>query len=213
MRITVFGASGDVGSRVIDEALRRGHRVVAVARNAERLNTLPSEVEVRRGNAARPEDVAAASAGSDLVISATRPVPGREHELPEVAQALLEGLAHSGTRLLVVGGAGSLTPPGAELPLNQQPDFPAELLPIAEACDKQLTVFRAAQSGPVAWTYVSPSALLEPGERTGVFRLGKDELLTDDEGNSSISMEDLAVALLDEAETPRHHRTRFTVGY
>ncbi|WP_067696441.1 NAD(P)-dependent oxidoreductase [Nocardia jejuensis] len=217
MQITVFGASGGVGSRVVAEALSRGHRVRAVSRDASRLSDLPAGVDVRSGDVSDPDQVARLSADSDVVISATRPEPGREHELPEVAAALVEGLSRNGTRLLVVGGAASLTVPGTGKTLGEQPDFPAELLPIAEGCNRQLAVFRTAavqsDGGPVDWAYLSPAALLEPGTRTGAYRLGTDHLITDDEGNSAISMEDLAVVLLDEAETPEHHRTRFTAGY
>ncbi|MFE3002266.1 NAD(P)-dependent oxidoreductase [Nocardia sp. NPDC059246] len=212
MQITVFGASGDAGSRVVAEALSRGHRVRAVARTAERLRELPAQVEVWTGNAADPADVEKAAAGSDVVVSATRPAPGREHELVEVAAALLEGLADSGIRLLVIGGAGSLTVAGTGKTLTEQPGFPAELVPIAEGGSRQLEVFRTTPH-TVNWAYVSPAALFEPGERTGAYRLGRDDLLTDDQGNSAISMEDMAIALLDEIEQPAHHRTRFTVGY
>ncbi|MET8429702.1 NAD(P)H-binding protein [Nocardia sp. NPDC004860] len=212
MQITVFGASGDAGSRVVAEALSRGHRVRAVARTAERLRELPAQVEVWTGNAADPADVEKAAAGSDVVVTATRPAPGREHELAEVAAALLEGLADSGIRLLVIGGAGSLTVAGTGKTLTEQPGFPAELVPIAEGGSRQLEVFRTTPHA-VNWAYVSPAALFEPGERTGAYRVGRDDLLTDDQGNSSISMEDMAIALLDEIEQPAHHRTRFTVGY
>ncbi|MGW4118367.1 NAD(P)-dependent oxidoreductase [Nocardia sp. NPDC004711] len=212
MQITVFGASGDAGSRVVAEALSRGHRVRAVARTAERLRELPAEVEVWTGNAADPADVEKAAAGSDVVVSATRPAPGREHELAEVAAALLEGLADSGIRLLVIGGAGSLTVAGTGKTVTEQPGFPAELVPIAEGGSRQLEVFRTTPHA-VNWAYVSPAALFEPGERTGAYRLGRDDLLTDDQGDSSISMEDMAIAVLDEIEQPAHHRTRFTVGY
>ncbi|RMI33206.1 NAD(P)-dependent oxidoreductase [Nocardia stercoris] len=217
MHITVFGASGAVGSRVVQEAVSRGHQVRAVARNAARLGGLPAGVEVRAGDVSDPEQVAELSAGSDLVISATRPVPGREQELAEVAAAVLEGLAHTGTRLLVVGGSGSLTVPGTDTTVIELPDFPVEVLPVAVGGNRQLEVFRAAAAqandGPVDWAYLSPSAVLEPGRRTGAYRLGTDELIVDEDGNSSISMEDLAVVLLDEAELPKHHRTRFTAGY
>lgn len=212
MQITVFGASGDAGSRVVAEALSRGHRVRAVARTADRLRALPERVEVWTGNAADPADVEKAAAGSDVVVSATRPAPGREHELADVAAALLAGLADSGIRLLVIGGAGSLTVAGTGKTLTEQPGFPAELVPIAEGGSRQLEVFRTTPHA-VNWAYVSPAALFEPGERTGAYRLGRDDLLTDDQGNSAISMEDMAIALLDEIEQPAHHRTRFTVGY
>ncbi|MRH86166.1 NAD(P)H-binding protein [Nocardia sp. SYP-A9097] len=212
MRITVFGATGGVGSRVITEALSRGHRVRAVSRDAGKVRGLPEEVRVVEADATDAEQIRYAVAGSDLVISATRPGIGDEHELSKVAAALLEALADSEIRLLVVGGAGSLIVPGTDAILSDQPGFPAELLPIATACNDQLAVFE--ESGTkVDWAYLSPSALLEPGERTGSYRLGAHELIADDEGNSAISMEDLAMALLDEAEHPKHHRVRFTAGY
>ncbi|MEC3955789.1 NAD(P)H-binding protein [Nocardia sp. CDC153] len=212
MQITVFGASGDAGSRVVAEALSRGHRVRAVARHEDRLRHLPDQVEVWIGDAADPRDVEKAAAGSDVVVGATRPRPGSEHEHPEVAAALLQGLADSGIRLVVIGGAGSLTVAGTGKLVTEQPDFPAELLPIAEGGNRQLEVFRSA-GHTVDWTYISPAALFEPGERTGVFRIGRDELLVDENGDSAISMEDMAIAVLDEIEQPRHRRTRFTVGY
>ncbi|WP_067718131.1 NAD(P)-dependent oxidoreductase [Nocardia yamanashiensis] len=217
MRITIFGASGGVGSRTVREAIERGHEVVAVARQRAGLVDLPASAERRTGDVSDPAQVAELSAGSDLVISATRPVAGQESELVRAAEALLEGLADSEIRLLVVGGAGSLTVPGTGKTVLEQPDFPADWVPIAEACNRQLAVFqgaaRQADGGSVDWAYVSPAAMLEPGVRTGSYRLGADELIVDDEGNSAISMEDMAVALLDEAERPKHHRTRFTVGY
>ncbi len=212
MRIIVFGASGAVGSRVVDEAVGRGHSVTAVSRDAARLRELSSRVEIRSGDAAKPDHVAELSAGHDAAISATRPAPGREEELAAVAEALLAGLARTGVRLLVVGGAAGLRVPGGTMLLDT-PDFPPDLRPIALACNQQLDVFQAATAGPVDWAYLSPPALLEPGVRTGRYRVGAHDLLIDAEGNSHISMEDFAVALLDEAERPGHHRTRFTVGY
>ncbi|WP_436788137.1 NAD(P)-dependent oxidoreductase [Yinghuangia sp. YIM S10712] len=213
MRIAVFGAAGNVGSRVVAEAWARGHEVTAVVRGHRNLSGLPADVDVRTGDARDPDDVAAATVGQDLVITATRPAPGREAELPEATRALLAGIGKTGVRVLAVGGAGSLTVPGTGgRTVAGMPDFPADWAPIAAACAEQLDVYRAAPA-EIDWAYLSPAAILEPGERTGVYRLGGDTLLVDADGNSSISTEDLAVALLDEAERPRHHRTRFTVGY
>lgn len=212
MRITVFGATGNVGSRVVAEALSRGHDVTAVVRDPARLHQLPAAAHGRLGDAANIEEVASLSAGQDLVISATRPAPGREHELVATTRALLAGLARTGVRLLLVGGAATLTVPGTGgTTVIDAPDFPASWRPIALACADQLAVCRADTE--VDWAYLSPAALLEPGERTGSYRMGADELLVDAEGRSMISMEDFAVALLDEAERPKHHRARFTVGY
>jgi uncharacterized protein len=211
MRITVFGALGDVGSRVVTEAVARGHEVTAVVRDPARFALLHPDA-ARVGDAAVVEDVAALSAGQDLVISATRPAPGYENDLVTTAKALMAGLSRTGVRLLLVGGAAGLTVPGTGgLTVVETPDFPPSLRPIALACNGQLDVCRAETVAD--WTYLSPPMLLEPGERTGRYRLGTDELLADAEGNSMISMEDLAVALLDEAEQPTHRRTRFTVAY
>ncbi|MFB8275853.1 NAD(P)-dependent oxidoreductase [Nocardia colli] len=211
MRITVFGATGDVGSRVVAEALARGHEVVAVIRDPARAAAVPAAAEVRIGDGADLDDVVTLSAGQDLVITATRPPSGQEHELPALTSVLLKALAHNGVRLLVVGGAATLLVPDAEgATLHETPDFPAHLRPIARACADQLALCRAETV--TDWTYLSPPAELVPGERTGVYRRGVDELLVRPDGTSTISMEDFAVALLDEAERPVHRRTRFTVG-
>lgn len=212
MRITVFGAAGSVGSRVVAEALCRGHEVTAVVRDPARFAELPAAANARAGDAANVEDVTELSAGQDVVISATRPPPGSETELVTTAKAMLAGLAGTDVRLLVVGGASSLIVPGTGgTTVTEDPNFPPALRNLALACTDQLEVCRA--DARVDWAYLSPAALMEPGERTGNFRLGTDELLVDATGNSTISMEDLAVALLDEAERPQHHRTRFTAAY
>jgi putative NADH-flavin reductase len=197
MRITVFGATGAVGREVVAEARARGHEVRPASRSAG-------------VDATDPAHVARLGAGQDLVISATRPQPGREPELVAVARALFAGLRGSGTRLLVVGGAATLRTPGGFL-VQDAPDFPAALVPIANACAEQLAVCQ--EQSDVDWAYLSPPALLEPGPRTGHYRLGADDLVADESGTSRITNADLAVALLDEAERPKHHRTRFTVGY
>jgi len=197
MRITVFGATGAVGREVVAEARARGHEVLPASRATGM-------------DATSPADVARLGAGQDLVINATRPQPGHEAELVAVARALFAGLRGSGTRLLLVGGAATLRTLGGFL-VQDAPDFPAALLPIANACAEQHAVCRTESE--VDWVYLSPPAALEPGPRTGRYRLGADDLITDASGASRISNADLAVALLDETERPKHHRTRFTVGY
>jgi uncharacterized protein len=166
-------------------------------------------VTVALGDAGAASDVARLATG-DVVISATRPAPGREAELVTTATALLAGLAGTGVRLLLVGGAATLRTPSGTTLLDD-PDFPVDFRPIATACAAQLACCRA--NSTVDWTYLSPAERVVPGPRTGVFRLGTDELLVDGNGESSISTGDLAAALLDEAETPRHYQTRYTVGY
>ncbi|MGI5351953.1 NAD(P)-dependent oxidoreductase [Streptomyces sp. CA-250714] len=216
MRITVFGAAGNVGSRIVTEALSRGHQVTAVVRDPARFAALHPGAAHRVGDAADAGDVAALSDGQDLVVSATRPAPGNEEGLLLAARGLLAGLGTTGVRLLLVGGAGSLTVPGTEgrVQVSDDPRYvPEEWRPIAEACNDQYELVLRHAPAHLDWAYASPPALLEPGRRTGRYRLGADELLLDGEGHSAISMEDFAVALIDEAERPKHHRVRFTVAY
>ncbi|MBO1332914.1 NAD(P)-dependent oxidoreductase [Streptomyces sp. VRA16 Mangrove soil] len=211
MNITVLGATGSVGSRVVTEAVTRGHQVTAVVRDPARAAALPAAARIRTGDAGDPRRIAELAQGQDVVVSATRPAPGNEPELALFAHASLTGLHGTGVRLLLVGGAASLTVPDGT-PLVDTPDFPSALLPIARACNAQLDVCRTTPYD-VDWAYASPPAVLEAGERTGRYRLGADELIVAADGTCALSMEDLAVVLLDEAERPRHHRERFTAGY
>jgi putative NADH-flavin reductase len=212
MRITVFGATGTVGRQVVAESVRRGHDVTAVSRDPARSPAPPPGVRSLAADVGSVEDVADATRGQDLAISATRPGAGHENELVAMTIALLGGLARTGVRALIVGGAGSLTVPGSADLVADDPRFvPPAWRAIAMACVDQLAVCRA--DSRVDWTYVSPPALLVPGERTGRYRLGGDELLVDTEGRSVISVQDFAVVLLDEAERRRHLRTRITAAY
>lgn len=174
MRITVFGAFGSVGRRVVEEARRRGHEVTPVSRRPGPGSEVGvSEVGVSEvGDARVVADVVRLAAGRDLVISATRPVDGREGELVEATRALLAGATRVGVRLLVVGGAATLVTPRGHT-VEEAPDFPDALKPIARACAEQLAVCLADRGAD--WTYLSPPPVLEPGERTGVFRVGRDE--------------------------------------
>ncbi|MEU7528994.1 NAD(P)H-binding protein [Saccharothrix sp. NPDC042600] len=202
MRITVFGAAGAVGSRVVTEARRRGHDVTPVTRSDRPGFVVADATDVDR--------VAGLARGSDVVVGATRPVPGSERDLVVTAKALLEGVRRSTARLIVVGGAATLRTPEGVL-VHEVEGFPADILPIARACAEQHDVFRGESE--VDWTYASPPAVIEPGVRTGRYRLGLDDLVVDDHGESTISLEDFAVALLDEVDHPRHRRTRFTAAY
>lgn len=211
MHIVVFGAAGNVGRRIVAEALTRGHAVTAVLRDLDRVPGCLEGATLRTGDAANATDVARLSAGQDLMISATRPAPGNEGDHARTAKALLEGLRGTGARLLLVGGAGSLLAPDTGLPIVNDPRYVSPAWrAIAVACCDQYAVCKAETE--TDWTYLSPPAQLQPGERTGSYKLGRDTLLLDAEGRSAISMEDLAVALLDEAEAPRHRRERFTVA-
>ncbi len=213
MKITVLGATGNAGSRLVAEALSRGHEVTAVVRNLGRANGLPAAARVRTADVGNVEEVSKISAGQDVVISAIRPASGHENDMIPTTRSLMDGLAQTGVRLLVVGGAATLTVPGSggKTVIEDANYLPVSARHIGKASADQLEVCLAETR--VDWAYLSPAAQFAPGERTGNFRLGCDELLVDAEGVSKISMEDAAVVLLDEAERPRHHRTRFTAAY
>jgi hypothetical protein len=203
MKIALIGASGNVGSRILAEALRRGHTVSAIVRHPEKL-AAQKGVTALRGDLNAPAELAPLLRGHDAVISSVRFVDADPRKLCDAVKA--GGVR----RLLVVGGAGSLeVAPGVQL--VDAPDFPAAYKPEASAGRDFLAALRRERE--LEWTFLSPSVMFAPGERTGRFRLGGDQLLTDPAGKSWISMEDYAIALLDELETPRHVRARFTVGY
>lgn len=202
MKIALIGASGNVGSRLLKEFSDRGHAITAIARQPERITGLPGATPIA-GDASAPDALAETLRGHDAVVSA---LPFA----PTDARALIDAVRASGvTRLLVVGGAGSLeVAPGQRL--IDQPGFPAEYKAEASAGVAFLDALR--QADDLEWTFLSPSAMFVAGERTGVFRLGTDTLLSNEQG-SSISYEDYAIALADEIAQPRHIRQRFTVGY
>ncbi|MDE2279430.1 MAG: NAD(P)H-binding protein [Xanthomonadaceae bacterium] len=213
MQIALFGATGHIGRAILDEALARGHDVTAVVRDPARLGLRHDRLRVVTGDVARPEtwlDAMRGSAAAVASLSARR--DGNHDSLPENARILLDRLPATGVSQLVwVGGAGSLeTAPGVRV-LDAQ-DFPAAWKPEAEAQGRALDVFRASGS-PVDWTYASPAALVEDGERSGRYRIGGDQLLTDVHGVSRISVADYAVALLDRVEQDDAPRRRITVAY
>ena len=192
---------------ILSESLDRGHEVTAIVRNPE---TLPMHPKLRaaKGDATEPAKLASLVAGHDVVISAFN--PGKD-ERGTGARSIIDAVKRAEVeRLLVVGGAGSLeVAPGKRL--VDQPDFPAQWKEGALRTADFLDQLRGETE--LDWAFVSPAAMLAPGERTGHYRVGGDQFMTDNDGESRISLEDYAVAMLDEAERPQHHRKRFSVAY
>lgn len=212
MRIAVFGASGRIGSRIVNEALDRGHQVTAIVRHPETYTETRPNLDVAKGDIFNSQDVESSVFDNDVVVSAYNFTQGAPPStLSEVAVPLINGLKQAGVkRLIIVGGAGSLeVSPGVQL--VDTPDFPEAYKPSALAHRDALKVYMKEKE--LEWTYVSPAAEIAPGVRTGSYRTGFNQLIKDDEGKSFISMEDFAIAILDEIEKPQHIRQRFTVAY
>ncbi|WP_339475480.1 MULTISPECIES: NAD(P)-dependent oxidoreductase [unclassified Pseudomonas] len=202
-KIAIIGATGRAGSQLLEEALRRGHSVTAIARNTakigERARVVSKQLDVLDSEA-----LTAAIAGHDVLISAA-------HFANVPADKLIGPVKAAGVkRLLVVGGAGSLLLPDNSRVIDSD-DFPEEYLAEASAGALFLDVLRKEQD--LDWTFLSPSAEFVETERTEAFRVGEDHLLFNDAGESRISFADYAIAMIDEVEKPRFSRTRFTVGY
>lgn len=211
MKVVLFGSSGMIGQRILQEALARGHEVTAVVREPTKIPTGNPRLKIRKGDVLDAKSVTGAADGAEVVISAYGPGSnGDPRFVARAARALVEGVKSlQRVRVIFVGGAGSLeVAPGVML--VDSPQFPAEWKPIALAHNEALSVFRAAD---IDWTYLSPPEYIQPGERTGRYRTGTDQLLANEKGESRISAEDYAIALLDEAETPKFLRRRFTVAY
>lgn len=213
MKIALIGATGFVGSAILQEALSRGHDVTAMVRNPEKLKP-HAKLRPQKGDAYDADEVARLVAGHDAVISAFNPGwgdPNIYHLQVKGTKSIIDGVKKAGlTRLLFVGGAGSLeVRPGVQA--LDLPGFPAEYKQGALATREALNLLRK-ESG-LEWSFLSPSADLAPGQRTGQFRLGTDQMLSDANGQSRISTQDYAVAMIDEVERPAHIRQRFTVGY
>ena len=202
-KIAIIGATGRAGSQLLEEALRRGHSVTAIARNAtklgERAGVATQNVDLNNAQALQD-----AVAGHDVVLSAA-------HFSTQPASVIIEPVKKAGVkRLLFVGGAGSLLLPDGSKVIDS-PGFPEEYRPEASAGCVYLDTLRAEKD--LDWSFLSPSAEFVDGERTGKFRLGHDDLLVAEDGKSHISVADYAVAMIDELENPAHSRQRFTVGY
>ena len=207
MKVVLFGATGQAGSRILKELIARGHEVIAVARHTDKV---PAGIESRQNDLSNVDSITLLLAGVDAAVSAYGPPWDDTDQLIAVTERLIAAVKKAGTpRLIVVGGAGSLrVAPGVTL--LESGHLPAAWVPIATSHGKVLKLLEASD---INWTCFSPAAFFEPGERTGKFRLGKDDLIANEKGESRISMEDYAIALVDELEKPAHERGRFTAGY
>ena len=214
-KIVLIGASGFIGSAILKEALDRGHKVTAVVRHPEKITVIHKNLIVKQGDVSLVNTVLTLSKGADAVISAYNPGwknPDIASETTRVYEAILLGVKQSGVkRFLVVGGAASLF----ISPVKRLMDsgiIPDSFLPAVRAL-ASVYLDNLTNEKTSDWVFFSPAGNIAPGQRTGKFRLGKDDMILDSEGKSNISVQDYAVAMIDELEKPVHHRERFTIGY
>ena len=202
-KVVLIGASGFVGSAILNEALNRGFHVTAVVRHPEKIKIENENLEVKRADVSSLDEVCKVCKGADAVISAFNPGwnnPDIYKETIEVYLTIIDGVKKAGVnRFLMVGGAGS-------------GEVPEKLLPGVRALSDFYLDFLKKEK-EVDWVFFSPAADMAPGVRTGRYRLGKDEMIVDMVGNSHISVEDYAAAMIDELEKSEHHQERFTIGY
>lgn len=213
--VVLIGASGFVGSAILKEALNRGFHVTAVVRNPEKIKIENENLTVKKADVSSLEEVYEVCKGADAVISAFNPGwsnPNIYKETIEVYLTIIDGVKKAGVeRFLMVGGAGSLfIAPG--LRLMDSGEVPEAILSGVKALAEFYLDFLKKEK-EVDWVFFSPAADMAQGVRTGRYRLGKDDMIVDKVGNSHISVEDYAAAMIDELEKPAHHRERFTIGY
>lgn len=218
MKVALIGATGFVGSKILAEALRRGHKVTAIERRSRRLVPHPNLIVIS-ADVLQRDELAKILRGHDVVISAFNPARGAAgpevfHKFVRGNRAIITATKKSGVkRFLAVGGAASLkTPAGIEF--LDSPEFPAAFEAFKPGIRGTRELYYMLKQEPgLDWVFLAPSVMIAPGQRTGKFRLGKDHVLYDEKGASRISLQDYAVAMIDELEHPQHHHERFTVGY
>lgn len=219
--VILIGSSGFVGSAILNEALYRGHKVTAISPNPEKITISNPNLIVVKGDATDPNELAELAKGKDAVISAYNPGWGNPRMYEETLEnypKIVEGTKRAGIkRLLIVGGAGSLFV-APRLRLMDTGSLPAEWMPAVKSLG-EFYLNSLMKEKEVDWVFFSPAGNLGdlgkngPGKRTGKFRLGKDDLLLDEKGESFISVEDYAYAMIDELEQENHHYERFTIAY
>ncbi|RSK50024.1 NAD(P)-dependent oxidoreductase [Hymenobacter rigui] len=216
MKIALIGATGFVGSKLLTEALNRGHQVTAIVRDPAKLTTQHQNLTVVTGDANKVDELAQQLAGHDVVINSFNAGwtnPNLYHDFLQGSRDIEAATEKSGVkRLIAIGGAGSLYINGQQL--VDGPDFPQDIKPGATAARDYLNDLKKNES--LDWTFVSPAIEMHPGistGRTGHYRLGTESPVFNEEGRSILSGEDLALVILDEAEQPKHSRQRFTAAY
>ncbi len=212
MKIGVIGASGRIGQRIVAEAVSRGHQVTAFTSNTSKIPADPGKVAWKTADVMNADSVAQAMEGQDVLISSYGPAMGSDPKpLATAAATLLKAAEkHPSVRVIMVGGAGSLEVAPGKTVIDAGL-IPPEWIAIPVAHKEALDAFKS--NSTAQWTYFSPAAMINPGERTGKFRLGGDQLIVGENGKSEISMEDYAIAMVDEAEQGKNIRKRFTIGY
>ena len=214
-KVVLIGASGFVGSAILNEALNREIQVTAVVRHPEKIKIQNENLIIKKADVSSLDEVAEVCKGADAVISAFNPGwdnPDIYDETIKVYLTIMDGVKKSGaSRFLMVGGAGSLfIAPGIRL--VDSGEVPEKLLPGVKALSDFYFHFLKKEK-EIDWVFFSPAAAMAPGVRTGRYRLGKDDMVVDIAGNSHISVQDYAAAMIDEFEKPAHHQERFTIGY
>jgi len=224
LKIIVYGSTGRAGSRIVNEALTRGHLVTAVSRDVARVKQQHESISAVQGDILDPESVAKLVTGHDAIVVSVRGSSDKSKDPDKTTQFVAAGLlvdvlrdiGDRAPRLIYVGGAGSLEVAPGVLYADSIPRVMRIFMPRSlrqEIRGQQLTLAYLRTVEDVRWTYISPAKKFKPGKRTGVYRIGGDQMLTDPNGRSAISMEDFAIALVDELENSSHIRMRFSVAY
>ena len=213
--VVLIGASGFVGTAILNELLNRGHKVTAIVRDPAKVTASNPNLKVIQADVTDTDVLIEASKGKDAVISAYNPGwknPNIYEETLKNYPLIVDSVKKAGVeRLLIVGGAGTLFYAPGKMVMDAD-DVPAKLLPgIKSLGEFYLNALR--KENDIDWIFLSPAANMTPGERTGKFRIGKDDLVVDVNGDSNISVEDYAVAMVDELEQKKYHKERFTIGY
>ena len=214
-KVALIGASGFVGTAILKELLSRGHEVTAVVRNPEKVSVKSEKLNIVKADVSDVNALSDALKGNDAVISAYNPGwtnPNIYEETLKNYPLILKAVKQAGLkRLLIVGGAGTLfCAPG--LRVVDSGAIPAEIMGGVKSLG-EFYLNTLMNEKDLDWVFFSPAGSLEPGERTGKFRLGKDDLIVDENGKSHISVEDYVMAMVDELEKESHHYERFTIGY